>query len=119
MTQANLVVLMEPCFNPAVEAQAIGRVHRLGQKRPVKVLRLVVNDSVESRIVDHVAKKYGPTNVASVQGQVNVGSIQREKAEFVREELDALYGVSNLQGAKAADCQEDANEEGNIFSASL
>jgi len=51
LTQANWVFLMEPSFNPAVEAQAsIERVHRLGQKRNVKIIRLVMKDSVEIRI---------------------------------------------------------------------
>lgn len=50
---------MEPCFNPALEAQAIGRVHRLGQKRPVEIIRLVVKDSVETRIQKMLHKKFG------------------------------------------------------------
>ena len=35
LTQANQVFLLEPCLNPALEAQAIGRVHRMGQTRKV------------------------------------------------------------------------------------
>jgi superfamily II DNA or RNA helicase len=50
---------MEPCFNPALEAQAIGRVHRLGQKRRVEIIRLLVKDSVDSRIGVMLEKKYG------------------------------------------------------------
>jgi SNF2 family DNA or RNA helicase len=48
LTQANRIFLMEPCFNPALEAQAIGRVYRLGQKRRVETIRLLMNDSVDS-----------------------------------------------------------------------
>ena len=59
LTQANHVFLMEPSFNPALEAQAIGRVHRLGQKRPVEIVRFIVNDSIESRMVSFLEKKYG------------------------------------------------------------
>ena len=50
---------MEPCFNPALEAQAIGRVHRLGQTRSVEIVRLVVQDSVETRIRTMLDKRYG------------------------------------------------------------
>jgi hypothetical protein len=50
---------MEPCLNPAIEAQAIGRVHRLGQQRPVKITRLIMEDSIETRIREMLAKKYG------------------------------------------------------------
>jgi hypothetical protein len=47
LTQANRIVLMEPSFNPALEAQAIGRCHRLGQKRPVETIRLIAKGSFE------------------------------------------------------------------------
>lgn len=112
---------MEPCFNPAVEAQAIGRVHRLGQKRTVKILRLIVKDSVESRIVDHVAKKFSSsaatddTATTEPVDLVNVGSIQREKATLVREELDDLFGVAPTQ----PEPEEPRSDDGNIYSASL
>jgi len=44
---ANTVHLLEPQWNPMVEEQALDRVHRLGQKRPVEMYRYVVNDSIE------------------------------------------------------------------------
>ncbi|KAL3937479.1 MAG: hypothetical protein SGARI_002107, partial [Bacillariaceae sp.] len=39
--------------------QAIGRVHRLGQKRSVEICRLVMKDSFESRMIQFLKKKYG------------------------------------------------------------
>lgn len=83
LTQANRVFLLEPCFNPAVEAQSIGRVYRLvrhsaesgsllssnflivvnlafqGQTRPVEVVRLCMKDSVEERMMTMLRHKYG------------------------------------------------------------
>ncbi|EDQ85477.1 uncharacterized protein MONBRDRAFT_34243 [Monosiga brevicollis MX1] len=50
LTEANHVVLMDPCVNPATEQQAIGRVHRLGQTRPVHVHRLLMRHSIDTRI---------------------------------------------------------------------
>ena len=50
LTAANRVFLLEPHLNPALEAQAIGRVWRLGQTRPVKIYRLIIKDSVEERM---------------------------------------------------------------------
>lgn len=47
LTGANWLVIMEPGWNPAVDAQAADRVHRIGQRRPVTVLRMVTCDSVE------------------------------------------------------------------------
>jgi SNF2 family DNA or RNA helicase len=63
LTEANRVFLMEPALNPALEAQAIGRVHRLGQTKAVEITRLVVKDSVESRIMDVQRKKYGAKSI--------------------------------------------------------
>lgn len=44
---ASKVFLLEPSVDPAIEQQAIGRVHRIGQQRPVSVYRLVTGDTVE------------------------------------------------------------------------
>jgi superfamily II DNA or RNA helicase len=71
LTQANRIFLMEPCFNPALEAQAIGRVHRLGQKRSVEIIRLLMNDSVDSRMVEMLEKKHGKTDCSDVNGKTD------------------------------------------------
>ena len=51
LTRANHVFLLEPAVDPAVEQQAVGRVHRIGQTRPVVVYRLLVENTVEERIL--------------------------------------------------------------------
>jgi len=51
LTAADYVVICDPWWNPAVEEQAVGRAHRMGQQRPVTVYRLVVEGSVEERIM--------------------------------------------------------------------
>ncbi len=52
LTAADYVIHMDPWWNPAVEDQASDRAHRIGQKRPVTVYRLVVKNSIEEQIVD-------------------------------------------------------------------
>ena len=42
LTAANHVFLMEPAFNPALEDQAVGRAHRMGQTRPVTVKKFYI-----------------------------------------------------------------------------
>lgn len=55
---ANKVILVDPWWNPAVEEQAIERVHRIGQKREVEVWRLIISNSIESRMIElHESKK--------------------------------------------------------------
>ncbi|QDT65040.1 DEAD/DEAH box helicase [Calycomorphotria hydatis] len=50
LTAADYVFLLDPWWNPAVEAQAIDRAHRLGQDRHVFAYRLIVRNSVEEKI---------------------------------------------------------------------
>ena len=57
LTCASTVLLAEPWWNPFVEEQAIDRVHRIGQQRPVRVLRLCVRSSVEGKIIEMQERK--------------------------------------------------------------
>jgi SNF2 family DNA or RNA helicase len=47
MTAASFVHILEPHWNPKLEEQAIGRVHRIGQSRNVLVTRYLVENSIE------------------------------------------------------------------------
>jgi SNF2 family DNA or RNA helicase len=47
LTAASTLHLLEPQWNPALEDQALARVHRLGQTRPVTTIRYVMQDSFE------------------------------------------------------------------------
>ncbi len=51
LTAADYVLHMDPWWNPAVEDQAADRAHRIGQKRPVTVYRLVATNTIEEKIV--------------------------------------------------------------------
>ena len=57
LTAAEYVFLLDPGWNPAVEAQAIDRAHRIGQDRPVFAYRLIVTDTVEERILGAQARE--------------------------------------------------------------
>ena len=58
LTAANYVILLDPWWNPAVENQAADRAHRIGQKNPVTVYRLIAADTVEERVLElHREKK--------------------------------------------------------------
>jgi len=46
------VIHLDPWWNPAVEAQATDRAHRIGQDRPVTVYRLITKDTIEESIVE-------------------------------------------------------------------
>jgi SNF2 family DNA or RNA helicase len=57
LTAAEYVFLLDPWWNPAAEAQAIDRAHRIGQTRPVFAYRLIARDTVEERIAELQARK--------------------------------------------------------------
>lgn len=52
LTSASYVVLLDPWWNPAVENQAADRVHRIGQRNPVTVYRLIAAKTVEERVLE-------------------------------------------------------------------
>ncbi len=104
MTQANRVFLLEPAMNPSLEAQAIGRVYRLGQTRPVEIVRLMMKDSIETKISDLIKRKYSNAQAAAVAAddpyvtpEANapiVGNMRTDKASMVAGEFDFLFGVT-------------------------
>lgn len=57
LTAAQYVYLLDPWWNPAVEAQAIDRAHRMGQKDPVFAYRMTCKDSVEDKILKMQSSK--------------------------------------------------------------
>src|SRR6185436_1094610 len=57
LTEADYVFVLDPWWNPAVEAQAVDRAHRIGQDKPVLVYRLVATDTVEEKVMALKARK--------------------------------------------------------------
>ncbi len=52
LTEADTVFLLDPWWNPAAEAQAIDRTHRIGQEKPVFAWRLIARDTIEEKVLD-------------------------------------------------------------------
>lgn len=59
LTAADTVILYDPWWNPAVEAQAIDRAHRIGQSKPVFVHRLIATGTIEEKILELQERKQG------------------------------------------------------------
>ncbi|GAB4851777.1 hypothetical protein Ancab_031177 [Ancistrocladus abbreviatus] len=57
LTAASQVYLLEPWWNPAVEEQAMDRVHRIGQKEEVRVVRLIARNTIEERVLELQERK--------------------------------------------------------------
>lgn len=107
LTNANRVFLLEPALNPSFEAQAVGRVYRLGQSRPVEIVHMHVKDSIETRISQLVEHKFprltstdsshGETAAAPLMDRANVpvtGSMRTDTASIFEDEFDFLFGAA-------------------------
>ena len=57
LTEADYCILLDPWWNPATEAQAVDRAHRIGQTRKVMVYRLVSKDTIEEKVMALKASK--------------------------------------------------------------
>ncbi|KAG0145261.1 hypothetical protein CROQUDRAFT_658947 [Cronartium quercuum f. sp. fusiforme G11] len=83
LTEASRVFIMDPWWNPAVELQAMDRIHRLGQHRPVIVTRLIIENSIESRIVELQKKKEAMTGAALGDDDQALGRLTPEDLSFL------------------------------------
>ncbi|KAK4233542.1 DNA repair protein rad5 [Achaetomium macrosporum] len=84
LTSAKRVYMMDPWWSFAVEAQAIDRVHRLGQEDEVKVYRFIVKDSVEQRMLKvQERKKFLATSL----GMMSDEEKKMQRIEDIRELL--------------------------------
>ena len=70
--------LLDPWWNPAVEAQAIDRAHRIGQTRHVFAYRLLARDTVEEKVAELQQTKRG---LADAILNADAGLIRSLKAE--------------------------------------
>ena len=84
LTSASYVVLFDPWWNPAVEAQAIDRTHRIGQDRTVIAFRLIARGTIEEKIFELQQRK--ASLVRDVLGEGGFGrALTRDDLEFLLE----------------------------------
>ena len=104
LVEADTVIHYDPWWNPAVEAQATDRAHRIGQTRPVFVYKLVVEHSVEERIVAMQEQKAALAE--SLYGELT----GRNETAITREDLEALFRPLGAAGTRSAvDPSSDTN----------
>ncbi|KAJ2988978.1 hypothetical protein NUW58_g3701 [Xylaria curta] len=80
LTAASRVHLLEPQWNPAIEEQALSRVHRMGQHRPVVTMRYVMKDSIEESVALVKEKK-------RLLGEILPQTAQTERLDGERSDL--------------------------------
>jgi SNF2 family DNA or RNA helicase len=78
LTEADYCFLLDPWWNPAAEAQAIDRTHRIGQTRPVMVYRLIARDTIEEKVVALARRKAALFSGVIDEGDLFAGSLTAE-----------------------------------------
>jgi superfamily II DNA or RNA helicase len=106
LTAADTVIHMDPWWNPAVEEQATARAHRIGQDQPVFVYKLVVEGSIEERMLELQARKLALTD--SVLGHDMAGALK-----FDQTDLDALFAPLGALTAGSQTPEEAARRWGS------
>jgi hypothetical protein len=95
LTAADTVIHCDPWWNPAVEDQATDRAHRIGQEKPITVVRLVARGTIEEKILALKDKKRELTRAV-------IGDDARALEGLTAEDVRALLG----------DADADAGDEG-------
>lgn len=118
LTTANRVYMMEPYWNPAVEQQAIDRVHRLGQTRPVTTIRFIINNSIEQNMQkrqiyktalaekaldeDDLCQEDDPSNQSSSLAYRKRKRGASGRDEILKEKMESLNILFRIDDRKAA-----------------
>ncbi|CAG8601442.1 2670_t:CDS:10, partial [Acaulospora morrowiae] len=91
---ADTVFILDPDFNPHQDLQALSRIHRIGQNKPVKVFRFVTQFSVEERIVEKGKLKLARTELVVEKMDDEVLDID-EVDDIIRCGVQALFSENS------------------------
>jgi superfamily II DNA or RNA helicase len=83
LAAADYVFILDPWWNPAAEAQAVDRTHRIGQTRNVFAYRLIAKDTVEERVLELQQRKRDLADAIITADNSIVRSLQREDLELL------------------------------------
>ena len=84
LTTGSKVYIMEPQFNPAAEAQAVDRIHRLGQTREVTTTRFIMEHSFEEKMLDLQRKKQNLADLSMNRGKLDKAEAAKQRLEELR-----------------------------------
>ncbi len=93
LTAADTVVHVDPWWNPAAEQQATARAHRIGQTQPVFVYKLVIEGSIEERMLELQARKSALAQ--GVLGEDTLGTVKFSVADL-EDLLAPLAGTADF-----------------------
>merc|ERR1719445_915577 len=105
---ADIVVLYDSDWNPQMDLQAMDRAHRIGQKKQVRVMRFVTENTVDEKIVERAAVKLRLDRMVIQQGRLAEAKTNLGKDEMLN---IIKHGAKTIFASKDADVFEDDIEE--------
>ncbi|MEQ1825093.1 MAG: DEAD/DEAH box helicase [Pirellula sp.] len=120
LQSANTVINVDLPWNPAVLEQRIARAHRMGQKNPVHVYKLVTTDTIEERLLETLASKQDLANAAldmdsdveSVEMSSGIADLKKRLEKILTPPLPAPVDQSNQRRTESQAQMLQARREG-------
>ncbi|XP_076004763.1 chromodomain-helicase-DNA-binding protein 1-like [Genypterus blacodes] len=106
LTAADTVIFMDSDFNPQNDLQAAARCHRIGQNRPVKVIRLLGTDTVEEIMYSRAVSKLHLTNTVIEEGRFSLLDQAQSAAAGLQLTEILKYGVGKLLSSDESTVQD-------------
>ncbi|KAM4628994.1 chromodomain-helicase-DNA-binding protein 1-like [Polymixia lowei] len=106
LTAADTVIFMDSDFNPQNDLQAAARCHRIGQNRPVKVVRLLGRDTVEEIVYSRAVSKLHLTNTVIEEGRFSLLDQAQSAAAGLQLSEILKFGVDKLLSSEESSVQD-------------
>ncbi|XP_067402131.1 chromodomain-helicase-DNA-binding protein 1-like isoform X1 [Emydura macquarii macquarii] len=106
LTAADTVIFVDSDFNPQNDLQATARAHRIGQNKPVKIIRLIGRDTVEEVIYRRAASKLQLTNTIIEGGQFALGVPKSQEAADMQLTEILKFGLDKLLSSEGSTVQD-------------
>ncbi|TKS74852.1 Chromodomain-helicase-DNA-binding protein 1-like [Collichthys lucidus] len=106
LTAADTVIFVDSDFNPQNDLQAAARCHRIGQDRPVKVVRLLARDTVEEIMYSRAVSKLHLTNTVIEEGRFSLLDQAQSAAAGLQLSEILKFGVDKLLSSEESSVQD-------------
>ncbi|ETE70144.1 putative global transcription activator SNF2L1, partial [Ophiophagus hannah] len=105
LATADVVILYDSDWNPQVDLQAMDRAHRIGQKKAVRVFRLITDNTVEERIVERAEIKLRLDSIVIQQGRL----IDQQSNKLAKDEMLQMirHGATHVFASKDSELTDE------------
>ena len=111
LTGADTVIFYDSDWNPAMDAQAQDRAHRIGQTRDVHIYRLITENSVEENILMKAKQKRNLDIMVMDQGKFDASQLSGQNEESVSGEMKDVYSKGGLRAILGVTDDDGNNKE--------